>query len=46
MITEYYCKKCKESFHEEKLPNINKQHGCGAIARVIEHDPDEEGESE
>lgn len=34
MHTEYICFKCQKVFVEEGLPNINKRHTCGAVARV------------
>ncbi len=48
METEYYCDKCKLSFSEEGLPNINKVHRrCGALARIVLHKEEkEDGASE
>ncbi|MEK7093977.1 MAG: hypothetical protein AAB903_01395 [Patescibacteria group bacterium] len=36
MTTNYYCKKCDAAFSEAKLPNINKPHFCGELARVMD----------
>ena len=36
MKTDYYCQACGLSFSEEKLPNINKVHHCGVLARVLD----------
>ncbi len=39
MQTKYYCEKCKLTFSEKKLPNINKLHKpCGSIARILFHE--------
>jgi len=35
MKTQYYCENCKDTFFEGKLPNINKSHWCGELARVV-----------
>lgn len=43
MKTDYFCNKCNVSFSESKLPNINRTHFCGDIARVTEFS--DEGES-
>lgn len=39
LTTDYYCKACREFFVEHKLPNINKVHHCGAVARIVWHEP-------
>ncbi|MEK7187308.1 MAG: hypothetical protein AAB691_00490 [Patescibacteria group bacterium] len=36
MTTKYYCKNCDSSFSEAKLPNLNKVHHCGELARVTD----------
>lgn len=43
MKTDYYCKSCKEFFVEETLPNINKTHHCGSLARVVWHEQEGAG---
>jgi hypothetical protein len=41
METKYYCKVCDEHFKDGSLPNMNRRHHCGNIARVVMHDPNE-----
>lgn len=39
MKTHYFCKRCNEFFTEEgMMPNINKVHSCGTVARVVQHE--------
>jgi hypothetical protein len=52
MKTVYYCPACEQTFVQSELPNMNRPHQCGALARVLEHAPygdpeieaDEDGE--
>jgi hypothetical protein len=37
MKTVYYCPACEKTFMREELPNVNRAHQCGALARVVEH---------
>jgi len=36
MTTHYYCKNCDATFSEAHIPNMNKSHFCGELARVVE----------
>lgn len=42
MKTDYYCKKCGELFFEDALPNINKVHVCGELAKVMFFEKEED----
>ena len=44
MNTEYCCSECGESFTDQKLPNLNRRHHCGALARIIKHEGGSEGD--
>jgi hypothetical protein len=35
MRTEYYCESCNDFFEEGSIPNVNKLHTCGKVARVV-----------
>lgn len=46
MKTDYYCNKCNVDFSEAKLPNINRTHFCGEIARVTGFSDEENSSGE